>query len=67
MGHGRCGFSSAHTIAILGFFVLNQGAKFITDNAVFVSRRLGISRFVIGCSSSRPWQRCRRWLCPFSP
>jgi len=35
-------------IAILGFFVLNQGAKFITDNAVFVSRRLGISRFVIG-------------------
>jgi len=35
-------------LAALGFIVLNQGAKFITDNAVFVSRRLGISRFVIG-------------------
>ncbi len=35
-------------LAALGFIVLNQGAKFITDNAVVVSRRLGISRFVIG-------------------
>ena len=34
--------------AAVGFIVLNQGAKFITDNAVVVSRRLGISRFVIG-------------------
>ena len=32
----------------IGFIVLNQGAKFITDNAVAVSRNLGISRFVIG-------------------
>jgi cation:H+ antiporter len=32
----------------VGFVILNQGAKFITDNAVAVSRRLGISRFVIG-------------------
>jgi len=35
-------------VAAAGFMVLNQGAKFITDNAVVVSRRLGISRFVIG-------------------
>ncbi len=35
-------------LVVIGFFVLNQGAKFITDNAVAVSRRLGISRFVIG-------------------
>ncbi len=32
----------------VGFIVLNQGAKFITDNAVMVSKKLGISRFVIG-------------------
>jgi cation:H+ antiporter len=32
----------------LGFVVLNQGAKLITDNAVAVSRNFGISRFVIG-------------------
>jgi len=32
----------------IGFIVLNQGAKFITDNAVAVSRNLGISRFVLG-------------------
>lgn len=32
----------------VGFVVLNQGAKFITDNAVKVSRSLGVSRFVIG-------------------
>jgi cation:H+ antiporter len=32
----------------IGFIVLNQGAKFITDNAVVVSRTFGISRFVIG-------------------
>jgi cation:H+ antiporter len=31
-----------------GFVVLNQGAKFITDNAVAVSRNFGISRFVTG-------------------
>ncbi len=35
-------------LTVVGFVVLNQGAKFITDNAVAVSRRLGISRFVIG-------------------
>ncbi|OGS43315.1 MAG: hypothetical protein A3K76_02845 [Euryarchaeota archaeon RBG_13_57_23] len=35
-------------IIALGFIVLNQGAKFITDNAVAVSRNFGISRFVIG-------------------
>lgn len=35
-------------LTAIGFIVLNQGAKFITDNAVFVSRRLGISRFVVG-------------------
>lgn len=32
----------------VGFIVLNQGAKFITDNAVAVSKNLGISRFVVG-------------------
>lgn len=32
----------------IGFIVLNQGAKFITDNAVVVSRNFGVSRFVIG-------------------
>ncbi len=35
-------------IVAVGFIVLNQGAKFITDNAVAVSRNFGISRFVIG-------------------
>ena len=35
-------------IVAAGFVVLNQGAKFITDNAVAVSRNFGISRFVIG-------------------
>jgi cation:H+ antiporter len=35
-------------LVAIGFVVLNQGAKFITDNAVRVSRKLGISRFVIG-------------------
>ncbi len=35
-------------IVAAGFVVLNQGAKFITDNAVVVSRSFGISRFVIG-------------------
>ena len=35
-------------LVVLGFVVLNQGAKFITDNAVIVSRNFGISRFVIG-------------------
>lgn len=35
-------------IVAIGFVVLNQGAKFITDNAVAVSRSFGISRFVIG-------------------
>ena len=35
-------------LVAIGFVVLNQGAKFITDNAVAVSRNLGISRFVVG-------------------
>ena len=35
-------------LVVLGFVVLNQGAKFITDNALVVSRKLGISRFVVG-------------------
>jgi len=35
-------------LAVIGFLVLNQGAKFITDNAVAVSRNFGISRFVVG-------------------
>jgi cation:H+ antiporter len=35
-------------LVVIGFIVLNQGAKFITDNAVVVSRGLGISRFVVG-------------------
>ena len=33
---------------VLGFLVLNQGAKLLTDNAVFVARKFGQSRFVIG-------------------
>ncbi len=32
----------------VGFVVLNQGAKFLTDNAAKLSRRIGRSRFVIG-------------------
>ena len=35
-------------LVAVGFIVLNQGAKFITDNAVAVSRNFGISRFVVG-------------------
>jgi len=35
-------------LVAIGFIALNQGAKFITDNAVVVSRKLGISRFVVG-------------------
>jgi len=35
-------------LVAIGFITLNQGAKFITDNAVAVSRNLGISRFVVG-------------------
>jgi len=35
-------------LVAIGFVVLNQGAKFITDNALIVSRNFGISRFVIG-------------------
>lgn len=35
-------------IIAAGFIVLNQGAKFVTDNAVAVSRNFGVSRFVIG-------------------
>ena len=31
-----------------GFLVLNQGAKFLTDNAVVVAGRLGASRFAVG-------------------
>lgn len=33
---------------VLGFLVLNQGAKLLTDNAVFVARKFGQSRFVVG-------------------
>ena len=32
----------------IGFVVLNQGAKFLTDNAAKLSRKIGSSRFVIG-------------------
>ncbi len=32
----------------LGFVVLNQGAKFLTDNAAKLAGRIGKSRFVIG-------------------
>jgi len=32
----------------LGFVLLNQGAKFLTDNAVGLATRIGRSRFVIG-------------------
>jgi len=32
----------------IGFVVLNQGAKFLSDNAAVVASRLGTSRFVIG-------------------
>jgi len=35
-------------IIALGFVVLNQGAKFITDNALALSKAFNISRFVIG-------------------
>ncbi len=35
-------------LVAMGFIVLNQGAKFITDNALVVSRNFGISRFVVG-------------------
>lgn len=35
-------------LVAIGFVVLNQGAKFITDNAVAVSKGFGISRFVVG-------------------
>ena len=38
---------SAGSIAV-GFLLLNQGAKFITDNATRISGRLGRSRFVFG-------------------
>lgn len=35
-------------IVAVGFIVLNQGAKFITDNALTISRTFKVSRFVIG-------------------
>ena len=35
-------------LAAVGFLVLNSGAQFITDNAIALSQKLGISRFVIG-------------------
>ena len=38
---------SAGFIAV-GFLLLNQGAKFITDNATRISGRIGRSRFVVG-------------------
>jgi len=33
---------------LLGFLVLNQGAKFLTDNAAAVARRRGLGRFAVG-------------------
>src|SRR5256884_7927205 len=38
---------SAGSIAV-GFVLLNQGAKFITDNATRISGRIGRSQFVVG-------------------
>src|SRR5467141_3128757 len=38
---------SAGSIAV-GFVLLNQGAKFITDNATRISGKIGRSRFVVG-------------------
>lgn len=35
-------------IMAVGFVVLNQGAKFITDNVLVLSKAFNISRFVIG-------------------
>ncbi len=35
-------------LIVAGFLVLNQGAKFLTDNAAVVASRLGTSRFVVG-------------------
>src|SRR5207245_9724572 len=32
----------------IGFVLLNQGAKFITDNATRISGRIGRSQFVVG-------------------
>jgi len=32
----------------VGFVLLNQGAKFITDNATRISSKIGCSRFVVG-------------------
>jgi cation:H+ antiporter len=32
----------------LGFVVLNQGAKFLTDNAAVVAKRNGLGRFAVG-------------------
>src|SRR6266571_3215466 len=32
----------------IGFITLNQGAKFITDNATRISGRIGANRFVVG-------------------
>jgi len=32
----------------VGFVLLNQGAKFITDNATRISRKIGRSQFVVG-------------------
>src|SRR6266487_2346306 len=32
----------------IGFITLNQGAKFITDNATRISEKIGRSRFVVG-------------------
>lgn len=36
------------SLIAVGFVVLNQGAKFLTDNAVGIATRLGRSRFVVG-------------------
>ena len=47
MAVGLFSVLSIASIAI-GFIVLNQGAKFLTDNAVGIATRLGRSRFVVG-------------------
>lgn len=35
-------------LMVPAFFVLNEGAKLVTDNAAFIARRSGRSKFVIG-------------------
>jgi len=42
------GLAAEIAVIVTGFLVLNQGAKFLTDNAVGIARRTGTSRFVMG-------------------